>query len=281
MPETLHKSLELKTEKTGEVSSVIATLNVKDKDGDVTLPGFFGEEGQVVSIVTSHDWGDLMLGKGLLKEEGERAVFRGKFNLDDPDGKKLHTKLLFDVENPPAKIEWSYNLRLKKGARVSFTDHEEFGDGAWLGPVDGAAGVKVDEVSPVMVGAGEGTGTLGVKASATLGNTMSILEELALMGDKEAQQMLVIHAELDEKDETQRFTDQLQRVLASLEKVGLRAEQIREKRPLGAESREKLNHISLSMKELSDKVALLTVVQDDTLIAEFLDHQRIENEMRS
>jgi hypothetical protein len=35
------------------------------------------------------------------------------------------------------------------------------------------------------------------------------------------------------------------------------------------------------MKELSDKVALLTVVQDDALIAEFLNHQRIEYEMRS
>lgn len=280
MAETLlRKSLDLKAEPTGEVSSVIATLNVKDKDGDVTLPGFFGDKGQVVSIVTSHNWQELMVGKGILKEDGEEAVFRGKFNLADPDGKKLHTKLLFDVDNPPAKIEWSYNLRIKDGGRVAFHDHEDFGDGQWLGPVDGEAGVKVDEVSPVMVGAGEGTGTLGVKALR--GDTMSILEELAGMGDEDAKAMLILHAELDEKDEHQKFADQLESALASLEKVGLRAEQIREKRPLGAESREKLNHISLSMKELSDKVALLTVVQDDQVLAEFLNHQRIENEMRS
>ena len=275
----LQKSLVLKADKTGEVSSVIATLGVKDSDDDVTLPGFFGEKGQTVSIVTSHRWEDLMLGKGVLKEEGDRAVFRGKFNMDDPDAKKLHTKLLFDMENPPAKIEWSYNLRIKDGGRVPFSGHEEFGDGQWLGPVDGEAGVKVDEVSPVMVGAGLGTGTLDVKARK--GETISILEELAEMGDEDAKQMLALHRDLDEKDEHQKFTDQLESALATLSRVGLRAEQIREKRPLGAESREKLNHISLSMRELADKVALVTVVTDDALIAEFLNHQRIENEMRS
>ena len=278
MAETLlRKSLDVKVEKTGEVSSVVATLNVKDKDGDVTLPGFFGE--QTVSIVTSHDWMDLMLGKGTLKEEGEEAVFRGELNLDDPDAKKLHTKLLFDLDHPPAKIEWSYNLRLRKGARVPFEDHEEFGDGYWLQPVDGEAGVKVDEVSPVMVGAGEGTRTLGVKARK--GDTMSILEELADAGDEDAKTMLALHRELDEKTEHQKFADQLEGALATLEKVVARAEQIREKRPLGAESRGKLNHISLSMKELADKVDLMTVVIDDSVMAEFLNHQRIENEMRS
>jgi hypothetical protein len=206
-------------------------------------------------------------------------VFRGKFNLDDPDAKSLHTKLLFDLENPPAKIEWSYNLRIKMGGRIPFTDHEEFGDGQWLGPVDGGPGVKVDEVSPVMVGAGEGTGTLGVKAQK--GETISILEELAEMGDEEAKAMLALHRDLDEKDEHQKFTDQLESALATLSRVGVRAEQIREKRPLGAESREKLNHISLSMKELADKVALVTVVTDDSVMADFLNHQRIDNEMRS
>jgi hypothetical protein len=35
------------------------------------------------------------------------------------------------------------------------------------------------------------------------------------------------------------------------------------------------------MKELADKVALLTVVTDDSVLAEFLNHQRIANEMRS
>lgn len=276
MPVTvLRKSMDLKTETTGEVSSVIATLNVKDKDGDVTLPGFFGE--QTVSIVTSHNWMDLMLGKGILKEEGEQAVFRGRFNLDDPDAKKLHTKLLFDLDNPPAKIEWSYNLRLKAGASVPFTDHEEFGDGQWLQPVDGEAGVKVDEVSPVMVGSGEGTGTLGVKAKK--GETISILESLAELGDEEAIEMLALHKELAHKDETQRFIDQLEQALASLKKVGVRAEEIREKRPLGVESREKLAHISLAMKDLGERVAVLTVVTDESLLQEILTFRKLESEM--
>jgi hypothetical protein len=274
----MRKSLVLKAEdKTGEVSSVIATLNKKDADGDVTREGFFGE--QHVSIVGSHDWHDIMLGKGVLKEEGDRAVFRGKFNLDDPDAAKLHSKVLFDIENPPAKIEWSYNLRLVEGAREAFKNDPEFGDGQWLQPVDGKPGVKVDEVSPVLVGAGVGTGTLGVKARK--GETVSILEELAEMGDEDAKQMLSLHRELDQKSDTQRFIDQLGAALEQLESVGKRAEQIREKRPLGVESREKLAHISLNLKDLADRVAVLTVVTDDAALAEFLRYQKQSHEMRS
>jgi hypothetical protein len=160
----MRKALEIKeVGKAGEVAAVIATLNVKDKDGDVTLPGFFGV--QHPSIVTSHNWNDIMLGKGKLEEQGDQAIFEGRFNLDDPDAVKLHSKLKFDIDNPPAQIEWSYNLRLKDGARVPFKGDAVYGDGQWLGPVNGEAGVKVNEVSPVLIGAGENTGTLGVKSA--------------------------------------------------------------------------------------------------------------------
>jgi len=165
--------------KAGDVAAVIATMNVKDKDGDVTLPGFFGEASHP-SIVTSHNWEDIMLGKGALTEDGDKAVFEGKFNMDDPDAVKLHSKLKFDMDNPPAQIEWSYNLRLAKGARVPFTADEKFGDGQWLGPVDGKPGVKVNEVSPVLIGAGEATGTVAVKSAAdpTLADMIKTSEAL-------------------------------------------------------------------------------------------------------
>ena len=261
----------------GEVEAVIATLNVKDHDQDVTLPGFFGK--QHVSIVTAHDWRDVMLGKGVIEEEDDKAVFKGQFNMseDDPQARQLFSRLVFDMEHPPAKIEWSYSLFVKEGGRVQFTDDEKFGDGFWLGPVDGEPGVVVDEVSPVLLGAGVETGTVGVKAKK--GETISILESLAEMGDEEAKEMLALHEELSHKDETQRFIDQLEQALASLKKVGVRAEEIMEKRPLGVESREQLAHISLEAKSLGERVAVLTVVTDEDLLTEILRFRKLESEM--
>lgn len=197
--------------KAGDVAAVIATLNVKDKDGDVTLPGFFGV--QHPSIVTSHNWQDIMLGKGTLTEDGDKAVFEGKFNLDDPDAAKLHSKLKFDMDNPPAQIEWSYNLRLKKGAQVPFTGDEKFGDGQWLGPVDGEAGVKVNEVSPVLIGAGEATGTVSVKTA----EAVSLADKIKTSNDLLAviaEDVLSLHTKL--AADGHELTDEKRAVLAGL-----------------------------------------------------------------
>jgi len=160
-----HKLLDLKAAgDAGQVVAEIATLNVKDKDGDVTLPGYFGK--QHASIVLAHDWHPVMLGKGSIHEAGDKAVFKGQFNMskDDPEARAVFSRLKFDQDNPPARIEWSYGYETLPGGETPFTDHAEFGDGTFLGPLDdGAAGVKVAEVSPVMIGAGEGTGTVSVK----------------------------------------------------------------------------------------------------------------------
>lgn len=207
------KQLEIKSvDKSGDVAAVIATLNIKDKDGDVTLPGFFGV--QYPSIVGSHDWQDIMLGKGKLSEDRDKAVFEGKFNLDDPDAAKLHSKLLFDMNNPPAQIEWSYNLRLKKGARIPFTDDEKFGDGQWLGPVDGEAGVKVNEVSPVLIGAGEATGTVSVKADGNNPSLTDMIKTSNTMLGRIASDITSLDAKL--RNEGHELTDEKRAVLAEL-----------------------------------------------------------------
>lgn len=151
----------LKAQESGEVESVIATLNVKDSDGDVTKPGFFGT--QKTAIVGSHNWSDIMLGKGTVTEDGEKAVFKGKLNLDDPAGKALHSKLMFDMAHDEPLIEWSYGFEvLPGGAKQGDHNGEQV---QILGPKeDGSPGAKVWEVSPVLAGAGVGTGTLGVKS---------------------------------------------------------------------------------------------------------------------
>lgn len=207
----MRKALTIKSvSEAGDVAAVIATLNVKDKDGDVTLPGFFGT--QPVSIVGSHNWDDIMLGKGQLSEHKDQAVFEGKFNLDDADAAKLHSKLKFDVDNPPALVEWSYNLRLKEGARVPFKDHAEFGDGQWLGPVDGQPGVKVNEVSPVLIGAGEGTGTVAVKGEKT--SLAEMIKTSNQLLDRITRDVLALNGKLSA--DGHQLTDEKRAVLASL-----------------------------------------------------------------
>ena len=78
--------LELKQEgDQGLVTAVFATLNVIDEDGDVTLPGAFGE--QSVKLASwGHGWGELPVGRGRIFEEDEKAGFDGRFFLDTMAG---------------------------------------------------------------------------------------------------------------------------------------------------------------------------------------------------
>lgn len=242
---------------TGEVTAVIATLNVKDKDRDVTLPGFFGE--QDVKIVLSHQWGPVMLGKGKISEKRSDVVLEGKMNLDsaDAEARAVHSRLKFDIENPPPLIEWSYGFELVDGAREKFTDDEKFGDGYWLKPIDGKPGAKVFEASPVLVGSGEDTRTTSVKAA---GQTISMLDALAELGDDEAKHLLEIHNLLDLKKEDQKFIDQLDRTLTAIRAVEKRADEITVNRPLGHDSAERVRQIADALLATEQKLRGITLV---------------------
>lgn len=151
----------------GAVSADIATLGVTDKDGDVTVQGFFGT--QHVAIVQAHDWGTVMLGKGVITDEdGEKARFAGLLNMDpaDTDALALHSRLKFDLEHEPALLDWSYGFDILDGGSRPLDPSKNDGARQELKPKDdGTPGSQVFEVSPVLLGAGEGTGTTGVKAS--------------------------------------------------------------------------------------------------------------------
>lgn len=151
---------ELKVSDNGEISSVIATLNVVDKDDDVTLPGFFGD--QPVSVLLAHDWGTLPLGKGRIREQGDEAVFSGRMNLEDPNAKSAFSWLKFDLAHGEPIQEWSYGFRLHKDG-FRFGEFEEKPVRFLTPTPEGSPGAKIDEVSLVLVGAGEGTRTLSVK----------------------------------------------------------------------------------------------------------------------
>jgi len=141
---------------TGQVSAVFATLNVVDKDGDVTLPGFFGV--QDVALAWAHDRSRLV-GKGRISESGDHAVMNGKFFLNTYEGEQayLTTKAMGDLQ------EWSYGFYIAKGGAEHGTHNGQ--SVRFLQPLDdGQPGAKIAEVSPVLVGAGEGTHTVGIKS---------------------------------------------------------------------------------------------------------------------
>lgn len=218
-----HKLLSLKASgDAGEVVADIATLNTKDKDGDVTLPGYFGE--QAATIVLAHEWGPVMLGKGSITEVDDKARFSGSFNMskDDPEARAVFSRLKFDQDPSfgDPRIEWSYGYQTLEGGAEVFSDHPEFGDGTFLQPLkDGSPGVDVAEVSPVMIGAGEGTGTVAVKnMSVTFSNgpetlTDKIKAALRQLDDVTAA-VSALHDHLNNGDHT--LTDEKAAVLAEL-----------------------------------------------------------------
>lgn len=135
----------------GRGLAVIATLNVVDKDGDVTLPGAVGE--QVVKIVPTHDWSHVPLGKATLKETGDEVIAEFGLNLAIQAARDWHSAMKLDLESPPPLQEWSYGFTITEFSFGQFEDQD----------VRFLSGLKVHEISPVMVGAGVNTRTLALK----------------------------------------------------------------------------------------------------------------------
>src|SRR3990172_3589 len=55
----------------GLVTAVFATLNVIDEDGDVTIPGAFGEQ-SVKLAAWGHGWDKLPVGRGAIRRRATR-----------------------------------------------------------------------------------------------------------------------------------------------------------------------------------------------------------------
>lgn len=145
----------------GEFVARVATLNVRDRDGDVTRPGAF-EDGKAVPVShfghgSSRD-SELTVGAAVLTEEGNEVLATGRFNLKTLAGREHYETLKFNKENA-LRTEWSYAFIPSK---ISFGDF----DG---GQVRFLESIEVFEVSPVLVGAGMGTELLGIKSLETKG----------------------------------------------------------------------------------------------------------------
>ena len=138
---------------TGEFSAVFATLNVIDHDGDVTRPGAF-RDGQKVRIAYwGHRWQDLPVGKGEIHADEEKAWVDGQFFLDTAAGLETYRT----VKNLGELQEWSYGFDVDKWSMGKFGERD----------VMFLEGLNVHEVSPVLLGAGIGTGTTAIKGAGS------------------------------------------------------------------------------------------------------------------
>lgn len=131
----------------GSIEAVFSTFGVKDRDGDIVEAGAI-EDGKSVPMVWHHNW-ERMIGKGVTDVDSERAVFKGSLFLDtDAGGDAYRTiKAMGDL------MDYSWGFRVLDADFVE--RDEEF--------VRVIKRAELFEVSPVLVGAGIGTGTLSLK----------------------------------------------------------------------------------------------------------------------
>lgn len=147
------RDFEIKSDDRGEVTAVFSTLNTKDSDGDVTLPGAFEPGAEVVISAYGHQsWsGVLPVGKGTIRETKAEAVLDGRFFLDTTAGRDTFTV----VKELGEHGQWSYGY---DPVKFSFGEH----DGERVRFLEQ---LKVHEVSPVLLGAGVNTRTLSAKSA--------------------------------------------------------------------------------------------------------------------
>jgi len=138
-------------DETGEFRAEFATLNVVDHDGDVTVPGAFQDGQETLIEAWNHNYGQLPVGKGVIHEDGDKAVVEGFFFLDTQGGLE-HYKT---VKALGSLQEWSYTF-----------DVEDSGYGESDGQdVQFLRKLDVWGVAPVERGAGIDTRTIDIKAA--------------------------------------------------------------------------------------------------------------------
>ena len=145
-------TLEMKGEgEAGLATARFSTLNVRDHDGDVTLPGAFGTQ-TVLLADWAHDSRSPSIGRADIREEGDQALGDIRFNLKMMRGNEAYQSIAMSQELQ----EWSYAYQIPEG-------------GAYQGDFEGQQvrflkTVKVIHLSPVEQGAGINTATLDIKS---------------------------------------------------------------------------------------------------------------------
>lgn len=145
---------QMKFEEDGTFKALFAPFNNVDKQGDLTLPGAFGRQNVIISSYDHGSWtGALPVGKGVIYDGEDGGIVEGKFFLDTTGGKDTYNtvKQLGDLQ------EWSYALPEIESETMTINEQT----------VRVLKRIRVNEVSPVLMGAGNGTRTLAIKSGAS------------------------------------------------------------------------------------------------------------------
>lgn len=85
---------DLKLSESGTFEAAFAQFNIVDHDGDVTLPGAFPAKEVPMSAFNHSSWdGAPPVGKGMISERGEWAVFTGEFFMNTTHGRDAYETL--------------------------------------------------------------------------------------------------------------------------------------------------------------------------------------------
>jgi hypothetical protein len=148
---------DFKAEDTGKVTCIFSRFNMRDHDGDVTVPGAFSEGAPVRISQWGHgSWspGLLPVGKGAIASDDTVATMTGQFFLKTQAGADT-----FEVVREMGDMqEWSYQYDPVLSDTGDFEGEQ----------VRFLRKLIVNEVSPVMLGAGIGTRTTSVKSLADM-----------------------------------------------------------------------------------------------------------------
>jgi len=147
-----------KMDEAGSGLARLAQLSAIDSDGDTYAPGAFSWKtggGQWVSMIPAHDRRAMPFGKAWIYEEGDWALAQIHLNLNTQAGKDWYETLKFDLAKGVSVQEWSYGFRTLD-AELQMRDGEN---------VNVLKRLDCDEISPVLRGAGVGTGTLSIKSA--------------------------------------------------------------------------------------------------------------------
>jgi HK97 family phage prohead protease len=131
----------------GTLQAVFSTFDVVDKDRDVVVAGAL-EDGQPAPLVWSHDW-TRPVGKGVVRTTPRQAEFHGRFFVETAAGLDAYrtVKAMGDLQ----EYSWGFEVLAAEPGTLG-------GE-----PVRFIKRARLFEVSPVLIGAGVGTGTLSLK----------------------------------------------------------------------------------------------------------------------
>ena len=248
-------------EEAGTVEAVFSVFNEVDSDGDVVLPksirSGYGDKG--VAMVWGHDWKNI-IGKGKIVQDDDKAVFKGSFNLNTNAGKEAYetVKAMSDLQ------QWSFGFEVLDSEVGMFQK-----DGGEEKEVRYLKDLKVWEVSPVMVGANQNTGTVMLKNLEE--NNNEVLEQ-----NEAGVETLDNENKTITENVGQRFTDEVDNLLIKMTALLKRAKELTalrlgKEKTLSSESTEALESLKDALQDMHQDI--------DTLLSIGADNEVLENEL--